>query len=53
MLIDGKNPAGISQTAKGSGLAKTNGDGNIAPRPLMFRDTPAYVGLAVFLAALL
>jgi len=49
-FLDGNTPAGISQTAAGSGLSKTtSGDRSISLRPLLF--TP--VGLTVFLAALL
>ncbi|KAH9176447.1 hypothetical protein EDB89DRAFT_1941534 [Lactarius sanguifluus] len=53
-FLDGKTPASISQTAAGSDLSNTNGDSNIALRPLRLRDAPAsLIGVAVFLAALL
>ncbi|KAF8274393.1 hypothetical protein EI94DRAFT_681244 [Lactarius quietus] len=53
-FIDGKTPAGISQTAAGSSLSKSGGDSNGAPRPLLLGCVPAsLVALAVFLAALL
>jgi len=53
-FLDGSTPAGISQTAAGSGLSKTSGDSNVAPRPLLLRHAPASsFGLAVFLVALL
>ncbi|KAH9061390.1 hypothetical protein EDB87DRAFT_1611569 [Lactarius vividus] len=53
-FLDGKTPAGISQTAAGSDLSNTNGDSNIALRPLRLRGAPAFlIGLAIFLAVLL
>lgn len=54
MLTDGKTPAAISQTAAGSSLSKSSGDGHVISRPLLLRDISAsLVGLAVFLAVLL
>ncbi|KAH9040636.1 hypothetical protein EDB85DRAFT_1924382 [Lactarius pseudohatsudake] len=53
-FLDGKTPASISQTAAGSDLSNTNGDSNIALRPLRLRGAPtSLIGLAIFLAALL
>jgi len=53
-FLDGKTPAAISQTASGSSLAKSSGDGHAIPSPLLLRDISAtLVGLAVFLAVLL
>ncbi|KAI9437738.1 hypothetical protein H4582DRAFT_297466 [Lactarius indigo] len=53
-FLDGKTPAGISQTAAGSDLSNTNEDSNVALKPFRLKGAPgSLIGLAIFLAALL